>query len=126
MPTRQIIDGIQQRTGLEAPEKAHDLATAVLASLSRLDLGGHEYGFAAELPQEFSEVLLAGPDQKENLDANTFVRRVADHIDTSPEQSETWTRATLSLLVESVPTTQREKVRAVLPEDLYQFTIWDV
>ncbi|TQL73941.1 hypothetical protein FB556_0390 [Enteractinococcus coprophilus] len=34
MPTRAIIDGIQQRAGVESPEAARDLAVAVLANLT--------------------------------------------------------------------------------------------
>lgn len=126
MTTQTILEEIQLRAGLDSPERARGLAIAVLANLNRYDLNGQEHGFAAELPQEFGEVLLNDTAQKEQPKASIFVQRVADRVDISTEQSESWTRATLSLLVESVSPGQREKIIAALPEELKPYTIWDV
>jgi len=126
MPTTTIIEAVQDRTGIESAENAHELIVAVLSTLNELDLGGQQSQLAGELPNEFGGLLRQAGTRKEQFGADEFINRVAQRMDISPEQSETWTRAALSLLVESVPTVNRESFRSALSEDIYLYTIWDV
>lgn len=126
MPTTTIIDAVQDRTGIESSEKAHELVVAVLSTLNELDVRGQQSQLAGELPNEFGGLLRQAGVKKEHFSADEFVNRVAERLKISPEQSATWTRAAFSLLVESVPTVNRETFRSALSEDLYPYTVWDV
>lgn len=100
---------------------------AVLETLAERDLVGAQHKFAAQLPSEFG-ALLSHTDQKEQekFDANEFVQRVAQRADITVKQSETWTRATLSALVQSVSVGERNDFVSALPNDFVPYAEWDV
>lgn len=127
MQTTEIIELVQERTGNESTQTANDLLIAVLETLAELDLDGAQHDFGAQLPDEYSEVLLHTDRQsQEAFDATEFVRRVADRADITAGQAETWARATLSSLVESVTAGERSDVVQALPNDYAPYAKWDV
>ncbi|GAA2029075.1 hypothetical protein GCM10009720_06140 [Yaniella flava] len=127
MQTSEIIELVQERTGNESSTTANDMIIAVLETLAERDLDGAQQNFAAQLPDEFSEVLRHTDQQsQEKFDADAFVQRVAERSDISEDQSETWTRATLSALAESVTTGEREDFISALPNDYVPYARWDV
>lgn len=125
MQTSSLIEVVQERTGNESDQVARDLLNAVLTTLAERDLGGAQSKFAAQLPEEFRDVL-QDRDHPEPFDAEEFVRRVAERADITAAQSETWTRATLSGLVDSVTAGQRADFVEALPADFESYTIWAV
>lgn len=127
MQPSEIIELVQDRTGNESSTRANDMIIAVLETLAERDLDGAQQNFAAQLPDEFSEVLRHTDQQnQERFDADGFVQRVAERADISEDQSETWTRATLSALAESVTTGEREDFISALPNDYVPYARWDV
>lgn len=102
MTTDAIVDLVQQRTGQDSPEIAERLI---------------QYGN-----------LLLNPDEAERgqFSAEEFVHRVAQRSDISVAQSETWTRAGLTAIIENTPTQDRNRFVAALPEDLTHYTEWIV
>lgn len=127
MQPTEIIELVQERTGHDSAQPANDLLLAVLETLAERDLDGAQLNFAAQLPDEFGTVLThADKTGQEKFDADEFVRRVAQRADISEEQSETWTRATLSGLVESVSAGERNDFVSALPADLAAYARWDV
>lgn len=127
MQPTEIIELVQDRTGNETETVANDLIIAVLETLAERDLGGAQQDFAAQLPSEFSTVL-SHTEQKDqqSFNANEFVQRVAQRADINVAQAETWARATLSALVESVSAGERADFVAALPQDFAPYAKWDV
>ncbi|HIW46203.1 MAG TPA: DUF2267 domain-containing protein [Candidatus Yaniella excrementigallinarum] len=125
MTTQEIIEGVQDRTAV-SEETANVLLEAVLSTLAELDFGRQKSEFASQLPDDLGDALRHDRAKNEDFDAAEFVRRVAERTEISFEQSETWTRATLSLLAESVAPGQRESFVEALPHDIPDYTIWDV
>lgn len=125
MQTTEIIELVQQRAVIESTEAANDTLIAVLSTLAERDLGGEHENFAAQLPAEFGEVLSQGdPKNKDNFDAEEFVRRVGDRLDTNTEDSQTRTRAALSALVDSVSDGEQADVLNSLPNDFSPYAVW--
>lgn len=127
MTTDAIVDLVQQRTGQDSPEIAERLIQSVLQTLGELDLKGAQKNFAAALPAPYGNLLLH-PDEAERgqFSAEEFVHRVAQRSDISVAQSETWTRAGLTAIIENTPTQDRNRFVAALPEDLTHYTEWIV
>ena len=125
MTTPEIVEGVQDRTGV-SEGTANVLLEAVLSTLGELDLSGQKSEFADQLPDDLGDALRHDGVKHEDFDGAEFIRRVAERTEISFEQSETWTRATLSLLAESVSPGQRESFVEVLPHDIPDYTIWDV
>lgn len=125
MTTQEIVEGVQDRAGV-SEQTANRLLNAVLSTLGELDLGRQKSEFADQLPDDLGDALRHDGVKKEDFDAAEFIRRVAELAEISFEQSETWTRATLSLLAENVSTGERENFLEALPHDIPDYTIWDV
>ncbi|GAA4476972.1 hypothetical protein GCM10023190_15590 [Enteractinococcus fodinae] len=127
MATNAIVDLVQQRIGEISPETAERLINAVLETLAERDLSGAHTGFAAELPPEYGAIL-NDPDRTshEHFDVEEFIRRVGERANVSYPQSETWTRAALTALVENVPTEERNRFVSHFPDDLADYTHWVV
>ena len=127
MQSTAIIELVQERIGDESETVAHDMIRAVLETLAERDLDDAQQKFAAQLPTEFG-ALLSHTEHKdrEKFSANEFVQRVARRADISEKQSETWTRATLSALVQSVSVGERNDFVSALPDDFAAYAQWDV
>lgn len=127
MQTPELIELVQDRTGNVSSKVANDVLMAVLETVAERNLGGAQQHLAGELPVEYADVLRRGDAKaQEEFDAAELVRRVAERAGIAEQQSQTWTRATLSALVESVSTGQRDEFVKALPDDFYPYAMWDV
>ncbi|HIW45658.1 MAG TPA: DUF2267 domain-containing protein [Candidatus Yaniella excrementigallinarum] len=127
MQTTELINVVQQRADIESTEAANDTLIAVLTTLAERDLEGEHENFAAQLPKEFGEVLLHGdPKDKETFDAEEFVRRIGERLGTTPDHTETRTRAAFSALVEGVSDGEQLDLLNSLPNDFSPYAIWQV
>src|SRR5699024_1311251 len=110
------------RADIGSTEAANDTLIAVLTTLAERDLEGEHENFAAQLPKEFGEALLHGdPKDKETFDAEEFVRRIGERLETNPDHTETRTRPAFSALVEGVPDGQQLHLLHPLPNDFSPF-----
>src|SRR5690625_502896 len=127
MQTPELIELVQDRTGNVTSKVANDVLMAVLATVTERNLGGAQQHLAGELPVEYADVLRRGDaNAHEEFDAAELVRMVAERAGIAAQQSQTWTWPTLSALVESVSTGQRDEFLKALPDDFYPYAMWDV
>src|SRR5690625_6871911 len=127
MQTPKLMELVHDGTGNVASKVANVVLMAVLATVAERNVGGAQQHLAGELPVEDADVLRRGDAKaQEEFDAAELVRRVAERAGIAEQQSPTWTRATLSALVESVSTGQRDEFVKALPDDFYPYAMWDV
>ncbi|GAA2029099.1 hypothetical protein GCM10009720_06180 [Yaniella flava] len=125
MQTTEILELVEQRAELASNQEANDTMIAVLETLAERELDGEHDNFAAQLPKEFGELLTKGdPKDKDNFDAEEFVRRVGQRLDTTSDQSEKRTQAALSALIESVSDGERVDMLNKLPKDFSPYAVW--
>lgn len=126
MQTTEIVERVQERAELESSQEAHDTVMALLETLRLRDLGDERQGFATQLPKEFGEVLTADdPEVKERFDASEMVRRVAKHLGTTLEVSQSRTHAAFSVLMDAVSDGQVENLLNVLSDDYASYSVWE-
>lgn len=126
MQTTEIVERVQERAELESSQEAHDTVMALLETLRLRDLGDERQGFATQLPKEFGEVLTVDdPEVKERFDASEMVRRVAKHLGTTLEESQSRTHAAFSVLMDAVSDGQVENLLNVLSDDYASYAVWE-
>lgn len=126
MQTPEIVERVQQRTGLDSYQEAHNAVIALLETLALRDLGEERDNFAAQLPKELGEVLtIDDPEIKERFGTSDMVSRVAKHLGATLEESQTRTHAAFSVLMDAVSDGQVEKLLNELSDDYASYATWE-
>lgn len=126
MQTTEIVERVQERANLDSFQEAHDTVIALLETLALRDLKDEREDFATQLPKELGQVLTTDvPATKERFDASDMVRRVAKHLGSSLQESQTRTHAAFSVLMEAVSEGQVENLLNALSDDYAPYATWD-
>ncbi|TLP97026.1 DUF2267 domain-containing protein [Nesterenkonia salmonea] len=123
MQTEEIDTIIKERAELESTEAAHEAGTAVLAELSRLNIGSEAREIAAQLPEEYKGALASG-EAAEDLTRDTLLGRIESALDLDREAATRVTHATISVIADAVTPGERTSFVNALPEDISGLAVW--
>lgn len=116
MQFQQFLGKVQQRAGLDSPDRALRATRATLNTLAERLYGNEPTDLASQLPGEIGRHLQ--PDNAgagERFGVEEFVRRVAERENAAGNDSRRHARVVLEVLGEAVSKGEMKDVRQQLP-----------
>jgi uncharacterized protein (DUF2267 family) len=111
----EFIDRVRELAGV-APDEARRASRAVLLTLSERIGPKESRDMASQLPKDLKEAFAPGP-VAEPFDAEEFVRRVAERMDSDPYTARVLTRAVFLTLEDAVSPGELEDWQLTLTTD---------
>ena len=116
MDAGEFRASVRELGGPEEAEQLTQTINTVLENLGKRLQGGEPHNLAAQLPQEFQSAATVQADaQPINDDVDDFIRRVANQLDTTPEQARPQVAAVLGTISRAIAPGEVEDLRSQLP-----------
>lgn len=116
MDTGDFLATVKEFGGPEDQQQAAEVTKVVLEDLGKRLHGGEPHDLAAQLPEDFKDAVTVQADaQPITDDVDDFLRRVADHLGTDPEQARTQVAAVLRTVSSAVSDGEVQDLRSQLP-----------
>ena len=118
MKKDEFIKRVQEKAQVSNKDEAVWITDTVLKTLSERLTEKEAFDLASQLPGELKGIVGGAKEKLVKMDRQEFVNKVADSLNITSDESESYIKATFSVLKSAIVPGEISDVLAQLPKDL--------
>lgn len=117
MKRDEFVKRVQEKVQVSSKDEAIWITDTVLKTLSERLTEKEAFDLASQLPHELKGIVGGAKEKLVKMDRQEFINKVADNLKIAPDESESYIKATFSVLKSAIAPGEIRDVLDQLPRD---------